>query len=217
MDSSLSPKDEVWFLRVYRHISNAVYILWVDVFSLRYQAYSVHAPYCHVACPALQYFSKLSHKRHDILAIKLLNIKCVFWFPLHSLSETFLIIRRIRRNITINKRFRWSRGECSGLWYPSSRGSNTVEAFEFFGQKKSSARLPSEGKVKPSVPCRKFTACKSTQKWRGSRHFRQNSRQIKSSNAVLDGIPSSTAFEDLICTWAWWWPGSKVETCSLFM
>jgi len=34
---------------------------------------------------------------------------------------------------------------------------------------------------------------------------------------VLDGIPSSTAFEDLICTWAWWWPGSKVETCSLFM
>jgi len=24
----------------------------------------------------------------------------------------------------------------------------------------------------PSVPCRKFTACKRTQKWRGSRHFR---------------------------------------------
>ena len=30
------------------------------------------------------------------------------------------------------------------------------------------------GEVKPSVPCRKFTTCKRTQKWRGSRHFRQN-------------------------------------------
>jgi hypothetical protein len=27
---------------------------------------------------------------------------------------------------------------------------------------KSVARLPSEGKVKPSVPCRRFTACKRT-------------------------------------------------------
>ena len=47
-----------------------------------------------------------------------------------------------------------------------------------FRAKKSSARLTSGGKVKPSVPCRKFTACKRTQKWRGSRHFRQNSRQF---------------------------------------
>ena len=31
------------------------------------------------------------------------------------------------------------------------------------------------GEAKPSVSCRKFTACKRTQKWRGSRHFRQNS------------------------------------------
>ena len=37
--------------------------------------------------------------------------------------------------------------------------------------------LPSfGGEVKPSVPCRKFTACKRTQKWRGSLNFRQNSR-----------------------------------------
>ena len=27
MDSSVSPKDEIWFLRVWRHISNAVYKL----------------------------------------------------------------------------------------------------------------------------------------------------------------------------------------------
>jgi len=25
MDSTVSPKDEIWFLRVYHHISNAVY------------------------------------------------------------------------------------------------------------------------------------------------------------------------------------------------
>jgi hypothetical protein len=33
---------------------------------------------------------------------KLLNTKCVFWFSLHLLSETFLIVRRINWDITIN-------------------------------------------------------------------------------------------------------------------
>jgi len=48
---------------------------------------------------------------------------------------------------------------------------------DFSGEKFLSA--PSfGGEVKPSVPCRKFAACKRTQKWRGSRHFRQNSRQF---------------------------------------
>ena len=32
-----------------------------------------------VACHALQYFSTLSHKRHDFRGKKLLNVKCVFW------------------------------------------------------------------------------------------------------------------------------------------
>ena len=41
-----------------------------------------------VACPALQYFSTLPHKRHD-LRKKLLNIKHVFWFSLLLLSEHF--------------------------------------------------------------------------------------------------------------------------------
>jgi hypothetical protein len=35
---------------------------------------------------------------------KLLNIKCVFWFSLQRLSETFLILRRIERDIIINVR-----------------------------------------------------------------------------------------------------------------
>jgi len=49
-----------------------------------------------VACPALQYFSTLSHKRHDFRRT-LLKIKPVFWFSLQVLSETFLILRRSER------------------------------------------------------------------------------------------------------------------------
>jgi hypothetical protein len=37
-----------------------------------------------------------------IFGKKLLNIQCVFWFSLQLLSETFLIIRRIQRDIVIN-------------------------------------------------------------------------------------------------------------------
>jgi len=32
---------------------------------------------------------------------ELLNIKCVFWFSLQLLSETFLILRRIQRDVII--------------------------------------------------------------------------------------------------------------------
>jgi hypothetical protein len=49
-----------------------------------------------VTCPALQYSSALSHKRHDFRRKKsLLNIKRVFWFSLHF-PETFLILRTQR-------------------------------------------------------------------------------------------------------------------------
>ena len=53
-----------------------------------------------VACPALPYFSTLSHKRHDFRRKKLLKTKCVFWFTLHLLPGTFLIPRKIERNMT---------------------------------------------------------------------------------------------------------------------
>jgi hypothetical protein len=53
-----------------------------------------------VAWPTL-HFSTLSHGRQDFRK-KLLNTKCVFWFSLQRLSETFLILRRIRRHITAN-------------------------------------------------------------------------------------------------------------------
>ena len=36
-----------------------------------------------------------------IFGRNVLNIKCMFWFPLQLLSETFLILRRIKRDIII--------------------------------------------------------------------------------------------------------------------
>ena len=45
-----------------------------------------------VVCPALSYFSTLSHKLHNF-QVKLLNIKWMFLFSLQILSETFHILR----------------------------------------------------------------------------------------------------------------------------
>jgi len=57
-----------------------------------------------VACPALQYFSFLAYYviNGKIFGNKLLDTKCLFWFPLQFLPETFLILRRIQRDIIIN-------------------------------------------------------------------------------------------------------------------
>jgi hypothetical protein len=43
-------------------------------------------------------------------------------------------------------------------------GSNPAEAVGFFILKKSSAHLPRRGSKSPSVPCRRFEACKRTPK-----------------------------------------------------
>jgi hypothetical protein len=51
-----------------------------------------------VACPAVQYFSTLPHKRHDFRKTKL-NIKCVYLFSLQLLSGTFLILRKIEQDM----------------------------------------------------------------------------------------------------------------------
>jgi hypothetical protein len=54
-----------------------------------------------VACLALPYLDTLSHKRHDFWE-KLSNPKCVFLFSPRLLPETFLILRRIQRDIIIS-------------------------------------------------------------------------------------------------------------------
>ena len=57
------------------------------------------------ACPPLQYFPTLSHKRHDFRGggeKKSFNIKCVSLSSLQLLYETFLILRRTERDIITN-------------------------------------------------------------------------------------------------------------------
>ena len=54
------------------------------------------------ALPALVCFSTLSHKRRDFKKKTLLNTKCVFWFSVQLLSETFLIVRRTVRDMIRN-------------------------------------------------------------------------------------------------------------------
>ena len=54
-----------------------------------------------VACPALRYFSTLSHKRYDFRE-KVFGNKSVICFPLQLLSETFLILRRTERGMLKN-------------------------------------------------------------------------------------------------------------------
>jgi hypothetical protein len=57
-----------------------------------------------VASLALPYFSTLSHKRHELQKKKVIEHKlCVLIF-FTNLSKTFLILRRIQRDITTNVR-----------------------------------------------------------------------------------------------------------------
>ena len=83
--------------------SSKCYILWVCICSLRYPARNAHGSYCYLWRAQLyNIFSTLSHKRHDFRKKKLFSIKCVFWFPLQVLSETFLILRRNERDMIKN-------------------------------------------------------------------------------------------------------------------
>jgi hypothetical protein len=61
-----------------------------------------------VACQVVPCTSELSHNRHDFRGggegDTLMKTKCVFWIPLKILSERFLILRRIWRDISVNVR-----------------------------------------------------------------------------------------------------------------
>jgi len=65
--------------------SNNYYIFWVCVHSLKCPACNAQAPYNHVSCPALQYFSTFSHKRHDFRKKVTEHKMCVL-----SFSTTFV-------------------------------------------------------------------------------------------------------------------------------
>ena len=53
-------------------------------------------------CSALRHFFPHYLTNGTIFGKQLLKIKCVFWFCLQLLSETFLILRRNKRDIAIN-------------------------------------------------------------------------------------------------------------------
>jgi hypothetical protein len=79
---------------------NRYCIFWAFICSLSFPARNAPASYCH-QWPALLYniFSHYVIKRHDFLKKKLSSTKCVFWFSLQMLSETFLILRRTKRHM----------------------------------------------------------------------------------------------------------------------
>jgi hypothetical protein len=69
--------------------------------SLAYPANNEYALYSDVICgpSGCTKFSALSHKLHDFRKKELLNIKLIFR---KTLSKTFLILRRIQRDIVTN-------------------------------------------------------------------------------------------------------------------
>jgi hypothetical protein len=75
----------------------------MSLFSCRdYPACNAHAPYCHL-CPAPLY-SIFPHylTNGTIFGKQSPKTKCVFWFSLQLLSETFLILRRTERDMVKN-------------------------------------------------------------------------------------------------------------------
>ena len=76
----------------------------VCICSLRYAACNAHAPYCYL-WPA-QLYDIFPHYLINVTIFekkkRLLNIKCVFYFSLQLLSETFLILRRNERDMIKN-------------------------------------------------------------------------------------------------------------------
>jgi hypothetical protein len=74
----------------------------VCVCSLSYRACNVHNPYFHLWPVWLYHIFPRYLIFSTIFGKKLLNIKCVFWFPLQLLFETFIILSKIQRDIITN-------------------------------------------------------------------------------------------------------------------
>ena len=99
------------------------------VCGLRYPACTAHVPNCHLLPVPLYNIFPHYLTNGTILGQKLLNIKCVFWFSVQLLSETFLILRRIQwdiinlywssRKVPVTVvRFDWYMNENSSSWSP---------------------------------------------------------------------------------------------------
>ena len=83
------------------------------------------------------------------------------------------------------KRFRWSRGSVLAFGTPSSRIRTRPKPSDFLGRKKILS-TPSYGReIKPSVPCRSFTACKIPLNVTCNSAFRQNSRTFLAQSSTF--------------------------------
>ena len=92
----------VTFVAVAKRWGLPILSVCVCVYRLNYPACNAHAPYCHLWPVRLYNIFPHYLINGTIFGKKLLNIKCVFWFSLQILSETFLILRRIQCDIIIN-------------------------------------------------------------------------------------------------------------------
>jgi len=100
------------------------------------------------------------------------------------------------------RRLRWSIGSVLAF------GSNPAEAVGFLRAKKKILSTPSfGGEVKPSVPCRRYAACKRSLELRGSRILDEICRNISRPRRV----PPSAA-RDLSRRWTWRHLAEKVGT-----
>ena len=84
--------------------SNKYYIFWVWGFRFTYPACKEHAPYCHLW--SFQLYCTFPHYLINSTTFggrrEVIEHETVFWLCLQVLSETFLILRRNERDITIN-------------------------------------------------------------------------------------------------------------------
>jgi len=77
----------------------------VCICSVRYKACNEHAPYFHLwLAPLYNIFQPFLTNGTIFGKKKSLNTKCVFWFSLQLLFETFLILRRNERDTIKNIR-----------------------------------------------------------------------------------------------------------------
>ena len=86
-------------MRIYFCREKVLIIIYSDcvylAFFTQYEMHLLHIILSSVDCPAPQYFSTLTYKRHDFLQKVSEHEMCVLIF-FKLLSETFLILRRIQ-------------------------------------------------------------------------------------------------------------------------
>ena len=84
--------------------SSKCYIFWVCVCRRTFH-HAKPMPYIilsFVACPALPHFSTMSRKWHEFRGNKFIENEMCFFFSLQRVTETFLILRIIKRHVIIS-------------------------------------------------------------------------------------------------------------------